>query len=258
MYKVKELEGYLIDLLSADESVTGVFISGSLATGTFDNYSDVDIRFVIDRVSITEAIAECRNKILNSDRKVLFFEPCWFSNAIIVHFDNFIKADIFFYTPQILIPSPWLKDIKIIKDNKGFLGKIKTESQKLNFEISEDEINKAVDKFLAQSHECYRRIMRSEYLYADELLSSMKLIIINFCDYLFCRPPIGWYKAEKRFSEDQILILKQHILDEADAVNKLRVINDEFLVIEDKLCRVKSISRDIEKDKYALEYMFKY
>lgn len=37
-----------------------------------------------------------------------------------------------------------------------------------------ETLNFYVDKFIATAHECYRRVQRGEYLYANELLLNMK------------------------------------------------------------------------------------
>ena len=54
MDKVKDLERSLINLYINDVNVSGIFISGSLANNTYDQFSDVDIRFLLDSSDINK------------------------------------------------------------------------------------------------------------------------------------------------------------------------------------------------------------
>lgn len=254
MDKVEELKTYLIDTYKDDKRIIGIYISGSCADNSYDIYSDVDMRFIVDTSDLNNSVTEFKMKLFNSTKNILFFEPCCFENAFIAHFDNFIKADIFFYTTDMLKPSVWLRDICIIKDFDYFLLTLKQKSKQLTFEININNIENDISKYFALSHECFRRIKRKEYLYANELLQNMKEIIINFYDCLNDRVPILWYKVERRFNDNLLCIFSLTIHSYGDNIEILKLINSIFLEVEYKLCKKYNISRDFEKDTYILNY----
>jgi hypothetical protein len=255
--KVKDLESYLINLYYNDNDIIGVFLSGSLVDDSYDEYSDVDIRFVVQTTDLVGYIIKSKDKLLKGNRNILFFEPCYFKNALIAHFDNFIKADIFFYTPQMIIESSWLKGMKIIKDTDNFLQNIKEKSKDLSYPVSNEIIEDTILKYFASSHECYRRIKRGEFLYANQLLQNMKSIIISFYDLYNGHAELSWYKAEKRFDNDLIDLLYLNITRISDNLIIFDKINTEFLHIEQLLCNKQSIKRNFENDIYILSYYVK-
>ena len=257
MNKQKQLEQFLIDIYINDDTISGIFISGSLADGSYDQYSDVDIRYIINKNDdelIIKYKNDFREQIKSWQNQVLFYEPCYFSNALIPHFDNFIKADVFFYTTNKLTPSKWLKNIKIIKDKDDTLSKLKADSHNMQHIPSVDTINNEILKFYACSHECFRRIKRNEFLYADYLLDSMKFTIINFLDYINENDNIGWKNAEKRFSKELIKTLNVKIIKEDEALHNLININNLFFEAEIELCKKYNIQRNFSYDYFILTY----
>lgn len=254
MDKVLHLADDLIEYFLHNNKVCGIFLSGSVANNTYDLYSDVDLRLVV----ITENITQFTNDIkieFKTNSNLLFFEPCpYFNNAIIAHFNNFIKADIFFYTKEMLIPSVWLKDIKILKDDNGYLELIKNKSKDLDFDVSSSQIENQILKFFATSHECFRRIQRGELLYANQLLMQMKSIIVCFYDYFDNRVDLSFYKVENRLDKSLIKKLNLNIAVNSDNIDILNIINNEFLDIESDLLVKKKIVRDLEYDRNILFY----
>ena len=261
MDKQEKLEDFLVKLYFDDDNISGIFISGSLANNTYDQYSDVDIRYIFNQNDdnlIKYYQNDFKEKLNGWINKVLFYEPCYFNNALIPHFDNFIKADAFFYTQKMLTPSVWLKDIKVVKDQNGFCENIKAVSQNLQNIPSVDSINNDILKYFACSHECYRGIKRNEFLYADYLLDSMKFIIINFLDFIDGNENIGWKNVEKRYSKEIVSTLNQRIINEKEGLQYLTNINDLFFENEKKLCTKFNILRNFDFDYTVLSYHNKF
>ncbi|HAN21579.1 MAG: hypothetical protein A2Y15_01845 [Clostridiales bacterium GWF2_36_10] len=254
MDKVINLSNELVDLFINKSEITGAFLSGSLAGNSYDEYSDVDLRFIVQTGDIISYTSDSKEEIKNN-LNVLFFEPCpYFNNCVIAHFENFIKADIFFYTKEMLSPSPWLKDIKIMNDINNFLSDLKNHSKELSFTIPMNQIEDNIYKFISASHECYRRIKRKEFLYANKLLIDMKAIIILFYDYLFGRATLSFCKAEKRLESSTVKSLSLSITEETENITVLNNINDEFLRVEAELINRIGLYRNLDKDKYLLFY----
>ena len=83
--------------------------------------------------------------------------------------------DTFYYKPEDIQPSVWLKNIKIIKDTDGMLADILDKSMALSYEPTIDEFELWRTKFFAYFHEAYRRVMRKEYYYALKCIDGLRL-----------------------------------------------------------------------------------
>ena len=178
------------------DEVCGMFLGGSLAAGNADDYSDVDFRVVIfdgsDKSkflsSLTPFTSSIRSKRLKSQGElvaltewpdVLFVET-EMNNYAVLHFDNFVKLDIFIYEKSELSPSIWLKSIKILQDQDDFLLNIWKASQALEYQVSQAEFDFYLSKFYAWFHEWYRRNQRGEGHYAQECRLMCLQILVSF------------------------------------------------------------------------------
>lgn len=98
---------------------------------------------------------------------------------IVAHYDSFIKVDIFYYTPEYIQPSVWLKNIKILKDTDEMITNILKQSLNLTYKPSLDEFELWRTKFFAYLHEAYRRALREEYYYALDCIDKLRLSIVT-------------------------------------------------------------------------------
>ncbi len=159
-----------------------LFYGGSLGNGNTDVYSDIDVRVVVKPEKLKEYIL---NKAVRPQKwgKILFVEDINPSSIYTVaHYDCFIKVDTFYYKPEDIQPSIWLKNIKIMKDTDELMTRTLGKSMALYYEPTIDEIESWRVKFFAYLHEAYRRVMRKEYYYA-----------INCIDKLRLSVAMGWY-----------------------------------------------------------------
>lgn len=241
----------LNELAISTLNISGIFLSGSLANNTFDSYSDIDLRYIVNSHNIKDEIIKFKEALENT-LSVSYFEPCNFDNAIIVHFKDFFKADIFFYTKQMLEPSPYLLEIKILYDEHEFLLSIKENSKGVTYYTDYDTINYMADKYIASAHECYRRIKRGEYIYANQLLQNMKQIILNLEDALNSRPQQGFYKAEYRFGIELLCLINETISISKDYMSILMKINNKLFSQLKQLNNLGYSNRNIENDKYLI------
>lgn len=167
---LKRIEDYFLH----SAFVKGIFLGGSLSTGNPDAYSDIDLRIVVNQ--------EPKSIILDSfikKMKSISFIETKASSYYVIHFDNFIKVDLFVYYEHELEPSIWLKDIKIIHDTDNLLGMIKVESDTITYSISQKEFDMYISKYFAFLHESYRRLKRKEYHYAHSCLLKIKNILVS-------------------------------------------------------------------------------
>lgn len=177
MNLVENRKNLLLKLCSYFEQfpdVWGVFLGGSLAIGNADEFSDIDFRVVVKSGANKETIL----RALTALSDIIFVET-FAQNYAVIHFDCFIKVDIFIYYKAEMTPSVWLKNIRVLKDD-GFLEKLKTDSQQCHCEPSQEEFNSFLMKFYAYIHELYRRNKRNEENYVEQCENFLKNILCAF------------------------------------------------------------------------------
>ena len=194
--------------------ISGIYLSGSMALCETDDVSDIDLRLVIgdemDKSAVLSVLTE--NKIEESD-KILFVSTVN-ENYAVIHYENFIKLDCFVYHVSEIIPSNWLKEIKILKDKNDFLRNIKEKSCQLSYVVTQKTFDFYLVKFYSNVQEVYRRRKRGEFHYALECELWVKNANVAFWMMAKGRQPnsLGdWSKYEGRRSKlnlDQINQLK--------------------------------------------------
>lgn len=190
------LKNRLIRLVKEDEEILGCFFSGSIGTKTEDNYSDIDARIIVkDNINLKRKQVE----IIRAIGKYLFIEKLEEKSSII-HYDTFIKLDLFVYTVEDLTPSIWMKNIAIVKDF-GLLEDLSKKSQSLSYSITQKEFDELINNYYADYFELYRCWKREEYNYLEHLILSMKHCLVSmwYVSKGFApNPAMDWAKYEGR------------------------------------------------------------
>ena len=190
------LKNRLIRLVKEDEEILGCFFSGSIGTKTEDNYSDIDARIIVkDNINLKRKQVE----IIRAIGKYLFIEKLEEKSSII-HYDTFIKLDLFVYTVEDLTPSIWMKNIAIVKDF-GLLEDLSKKSQGLSYSITQKEFDELINNYYADYFELYRCWKREEYNYLEQLILSMKHCLVSmwYVSKGFApNPAMDWAKYEGR------------------------------------------------------------
>lgn len=190
------LKNRLIRLVKEDEEILGCFFSGSIGTKTEDYYSDIDARVVVkDGLDLKRKQVQ----IIRSIGKYLFIERLEEKDSII-HYDTFIKLDLFVYTPEDLKPSIWLKNIEIVKDF-GLLEDLSEKSQGLSYQITQIEFDQLINSYYASYFELYRCWKRGEYNFLEHLTSAIKhsLVSMWYVSKGYApNPELDWAKYEGR------------------------------------------------------------
>lgn len=247
---IRAIEG---DLLT-DENILGVFYGGSLGSNNTDLYSDIDLRIVV-KDDVFENYKLNKNQRTKKWGRVLFFEGFPGSNYTVAHYDTFIKVDVFYYKVQDIQPSIWLQDIKIIHDTNDLLKNTLEKSAKLSYSTNVQEVEIWRTKFLAYTHEIYRRLMRKEIYYALNCLDNLRLSVVTgwYMDAGFQPNTFGdWAKLQgnrSKLSEEQLDLLEQWYSsqDPDEIFNVVKKIIPEFLKVHKKLCDRLEIEANSKK-----------
>jgi predicted nucleotidyltransferase len=187
----KALLAKIVHSLKSNSDVLAIFVGGSLAKGNMDLFSDIDLRIVVDAEKFKEYVNR-KQQIPRDWGEILFFEDMNpLAPFTVVHFDNFIKVDVFFYSIDRLIPSIWFKGIKILHDPHGIVARLLNESKQITYQVTPDEVNKWRGKVFSYIHEVYRRVHRSEFYYALTIINNLRSFIVK-----------GWNMEVDRHSND--------------------------------------------------------
>jgi hypothetical protein len=179
--KRREVLSRIEEDLCQDDNIVAVFYGGSIGSDTTDQYSDIDLRVVVENKAYPEFLKNQRERA-SKWGNILFFESLPEANYTVAHFDSFVKVDVFYYRIEDLKPSVWFQKIKIVHDPNDVMGKIVEESNKLTYKPTYDEFIFWRNKFFAYLHESYRRQMRQEKFYALQCVDKMRWLIAT-----------GWY-----------------------------------------------------------------
>ncbi len=246
-----QLPGYRKELLSSiesdllyDENVLALFYGGSIGNENMDLYSDIDLRVVVKPEKIKEYISNKKIRPHNWGNVLFFEDTNPLSIYTVVHYDCFVKVDTYYYEPDDIQPSNWLKHIKVIKDTNELMAGIKNKSRALTYEPTLEEFQFWRGKFFAFLHEAYRRAMREEYFYALNCIDKLRLSMAMawYMDKGIQPNAFGdWakYEGERSQLEDwQHSLLKswQCGRDTLGMINVMKSIVIEFKSVHKSLC----------------------
>ena len=100
-----ELLHTALDHFREDSDVLAIFLAGSLAADTADEWSDIDLRVVTTPESLARLVA-ARRSVPTGWPGFLFNEWREGTQHCVSHFAPFGKVDIFYLALQSLTPSP--------------------------------------------------------------------------------------------------------------------------------------------------------
>jgi hypothetical protein len=187
-----------VSFFAAQPDVTGIFLSGSLATEWADAYSDIDLRII----ATPEAQARLVNGRLDwpaSWGDLLFNEWVDGTHHCVSHFRPFVKIDVFYWTPEMFKPSAWFKTpARIFLDRDGLVQSTLAQSQSLAFPPpSSAEISRVVSKALAGMHEVVRRARRGDVFYAHSLLEELRSNMTTLDSWILGFEPTAPYDLKQ-------------------------------------------------------------
>ncbi|TDL31360.1 nucleotidyltransferase domain-containing protein [Jeotgalibacillus sp. S-D1] len=244
-HREKLLANALADLKN-DQHVLGIYLSGSLAKGNVDPYSDIDLHTIVTPQSFNQF------KQLKKDRAsgwgdVLYHEGGSKASPLVVtHYEEFVKIDSWYHYPEELEPSIWLRDIEPQYDPQGIIAKIKEASSQFTYGVTAEEVESWRGKIFAFAHETYRAVMRNENYYAlanvDKVRWYMAMGWYMEMDLRLDASCGVWSKLEGRrghLSNLQLDLLEHWDCNRTpgEVMNTIKKIKHEFLRLNKELSR---------------------
>lgn len=235
-----------IDYFLGKNGLEALYIQGSVAAGSTDEFSDIDLRVVVNPKVYQRYISE------RFDAPKQWGE--WIYNEwtdrfwiCVSHFKPFNKIDVLYFQPEELQPSPWfLLPTKVIYDPQGLGQQVIQAARQSEFALfTLEEVERSISKGLAYAEEVYRRVMRNELFYAQSLLDSFRWVLIQFDDYLRHDLPSSGFGSPSHFEllKNSYAVLEQRAI--LEALDKLLQCYRERVI---ELHRLLSLKRSLEVD----------
>ncbi|GGI39121.1 hypothetical protein [Mammaliicoccus stepanovicii] len=169
---MEEYKKLIEQFIYSNDEILAAYYGGSIARNDSDNYSDIDLRLVVNKQTYKDKLL-C--KFIDLFENKLFIEDKA-NNFSVFHLNDLFKIDVFVFYKDELTPNIWLNNIDIIKDKDNFLSQIKNQSDK-TVTISPGRISYIRNKYLAYLIETYKREKRKEFHYVNYSINMMANII---------------------------------------------------------------------------------
>lgn len=248
----------VIEYFWAKEGVEALYIQGSVAAGSTDEFSDIDFRVVIHPEVYEQYISE---RFLAPQKWGEWLYNEWTDSfwVCVSHFKPFNKIDVLYFKPKQLQPSPWFSlPTQVIYDPNGLVRQIIQASHGLTFTLDIGEVDRLISKGLAYAEETYRRVMRDELFYAQSLLDSFRGILMQFDDYFRNSPSSASAPHfEQRGSKTLIRVLESSYatLDKPSILHALSRLLKVYQNQVAQLHEALTLQRNEEADLYWINTM---
>lgn len=169
MFEQERFIGRLQRHVLSQSSIVACFLSGSFGRRSEDDYSDLDIALVYTDEAARDHGWQQRHDLV---RAVMPYVPVrsfdgthvrpYFHIAL---YSNGTKADYRFEAQELLQPSPWERDIRIIKDSGGWAERYQAESARLALPqpyLSAEELTTLDNRFWVMLWDVLRLLKRGD------------------------------------------------------------------------------------------------
>jgi len=190
-----------------DTRAVGLVVSGSLARGGADFYSDVDLYVVVRDGAFEDVLAE-RNFTAQAVGSPLFgfaVDPVpGGSTDHIVLYDGPIKFDFMYLRESDLGPHPRWDGCVVLKDTAGRLGAVARSEALGSPRPSAEDLSELNQKFWTPCWYTFGKIERGELWEAlDGLHSIRSLALVTLLDWTAERRHEGYRRLERKMNQEQ-------------------------------------------------------
>lgn len=155
-----------------EEAILVCYLTGSYGRGIQDSYSDLDVTLVFSDEGDRKSYFEARHDFAQS---VLPYVPAKTFDAThirpffhIALYANGAKVDYLYETKATLQPTPWIREIRLLKDKDGWGQQFKELSSRQPATIprptiSVQALRELDDRFWVMFMDIYRQLRRGDY-----------------------------------------------------------------------------------------------
>ena len=156
--------------IAADSDVEICFLAGSYGRRTDDAYSDLDVALVFPNEMRRDFAWNNRQEFAKS---VTPYVPCKSFDAEHVRpffhialYSNGSKVDFRYEVKDQMLPNPWDRDIRILKDNEGWAEQYQAHCAQTFLQsphMTAKELEAIDDRFWVMFWDTYRQVVRGNY-----------------------------------------------------------------------------------------------
>ena len=260
----QQLYDTIVDYFVDRKGVEALYVQGSVAENSADEWSDIDFRVVIKPEFYQQYLSE-RFSAPKKWGEWVYNEWAGRSWVCVSHFKPFNKIDLLYFKPLELKPSPWFAlPTQVIHDPKRLVQQIILDSHNLEqSSLSIEEIDRLISKGLAYAEEIYRRAMRGELFYSQSQLDSFRLILIQLDDYLhqhkFSSGIGSPSHCEQRVSQMLVeaMQLSYTALDKTSILQALKILLNVYQTQVIRIYEELSLKRDRQRDLNWIDNLIK-
>ena len=172
-----------------EPAVLGIILAGSLAAGTANPHSDIDLRVVVSSKAHSTFV-DARLSRPSGWTGFLFNE--WGDDPIccVSHFQHFVKLDLFYLDIATVSSSHRLRQpMRILHDPSGILGASIQRVEVVRTPPNPGKVEQAIGKALSYAHETARRVACGELIYAEAQLNALRQQLAVLEDFEQQRTP---------------------------------------------------------------------
>lgn len=201
--------------LHSMKEITGVFYSGSIASGKLDKFSDLDIFLIADKARAKKVFAKLE-KWISSNWEIKMRHICDISMIIFIG-ETFLKVEFELLSKEKIMPEYKLKFIKIAKDTNNFLKNLKKTSMECSLNVSKKEAEELF--FESRDSQLYaaRHAARGWKWSAMGEANYHGEQLFYFLAKLKDRHQFGFREAEKFLAKHELAMLKETRCRSTDA-----------------------------------------
>lgn len=169
MFEQERFIGRLQRHVLADQTIASCFLSGSFGRRMEDAYSDVDVTLVYADGATRDRAWTERQALPGA---IMPYVPFRSFDAAHVRpylhialYSNGTKADFLFGTQADLEPSPWTREIRVLKDSSGWAEQFQAASARLALPqpyLSADELASIDERFWVMAWDILRLLKRGD------------------------------------------------------------------------------------------------
>jgi predicted nucleotidyltransferase len=195
-----------MNYFQGDDRVVGMILGGSLAHGTADFYSDVDL-YIVARDESFEAVFDERDVAAEALGSHLFrfaVDPITRgSQDYYVAYRGPIKFDFMYYRESEVVPGPKWIGCPALKDTTGLVNDVLTRSRDLPPPPTQEVLLHLNQKFWTWCWYVFGKIMRGELWEAlDGLHTVRRDALLPMLDWTSGRPHEGYRRLERKLDPE--------------------------------------------------------
>lgn len=168
----------IMDSLKKDDAILSIFLKGSIASGKYDEWSDVDMYCLVDEDKEVGFLSR-RIEHLESYKKIICkFDVNFVAPQIVAVFEDTLHLDLYTVTKN---KTPTTDNIKILHDPMNLLSDYEAKS----FSILDADIPNYFDEISFNFLEFEAAYMRKDYLWASTIASYMFDYTVTLIRHLY-------------------------------------------------------------------------